>query len=292
MHPVEIYVQKAGIYYSFSFSLFLYILTQYPIKTILNLLRVCLGRLQEPRDRPRPLRTDQLLDLQVWISLLHRSPIRRPVGAVFQPPLDARVVRQIHRFKLAHSRQTPNTHDICGRELVASQILVLGESVLEMLQSADCPAIGTLIPWIILARSHGSHERSSEEHGLQITVREVEPIEIVGVVGMRRWESKTSVSMFVDEVIGNGERFCEENRGFFVSCVFDDWGRAHGVEGCQFRRSENGTALVEFNLVGDVEFLEKPWDSFSLADLKVVNCDYRCGHCGGNSMWCLMMIVR
>ena len=104
----------------------------------------------------------------------------------------------------------------------------------------------------------------------------MEPVEVVGVVGMCRRESKTSTAMFVDEVVGNSERFCQEDRVLFVSRVFDDRGRAHRVKGCKFRRSEDGTALVELELVGNVEFLEKPWDPFSLTNLKVVNCDCRC----------------
>lgn len=48
--------------------------------------------------------------------------------------------------------------------------------------------------------------------------------------------------------------------------------------GFQFWRGEQRGALVIFEFVGDVEFLEQPGDALALADLEVVDCEVWCCH--------------
>ena len=76
--------------------------------------------------------------------------------------------------------------------------------------------------------------------GLESPVREMKPVEIVGVVLVRGGECEVSIAMFMDDVFGARSRFGERE-----ASVLD-----HGCLACWIKvldglRGEDGGALVQ-----------------------------------------------
>lgn len=84
---------------------------------------------------------------------------------------------------------------------------------------------------------------------LQRAVGEVEPVQVVGIVLMRRRQYEPSIAVDVDDVFcaccGLGE--CEIS-------VLDHGSLAQGVEGSDGLGGEDWCSLVENEIVGDLQF--------------------------------------
>ena len=91
---------------------------------------------------------------------------------------------------------------------------------------------------------------------LQRAIGEVEPVQVVGIVLMRRRQCESSVAVDVDDVFcaccGFGE--CEAS-------VLDYRCLAQGIEGFDGLGGEDWCSLVEGEIIGDLQFFTEPDDA-------------------------------
>ena len=92
--------------------------------------------------------------------------------------------------------------------------------------------------------------------GLQRAVGEMEPVQVVGIVLMRRRQCELSVAVDVDDVFcaccGFGE--CEIS-------ILDHGSLAQGIEVFDGLRGEDWCSLVENKIIGDMKFFTEPDDA-------------------------------
>ena len=92
--------------------------------------------------------------------------------------------------------------------------------------------------------------------GLQRAVGKVEPVQVVGIVLMRRRQCESSITVDVDDV------FCA--CGGFGECEISvlDYGRlAQRIEGFDGSGGEDWCSLVENKIIGDMKFFTEPDDA-------------------------------
>ena len=113
-----------------------------------------------------------------------------------------------------------------------------------------------------------ARELQHHEHmRLQTAVREMEPVEIVGVVLVRGRERELPVAVHVDDVFGAGGGLGERE-----ASVLYDGGRAERAQVLDGLGGEDGGALVQGQRVGNLQFFAQPGKALRLRDLEVVDC--------------------
>jgi len=103
----------------------------------------------------------------------------------------------------------------------------------------------------------------------------MKPVEIVGEVLVRRAERETAIAVSVNDVLANGAGLGEADGVGCVGQVLEKGRCAYGVFRFELWWGEERSALIELQLVWDIEFFEEPWDALALSDLEVVHNEMR-----------------
>jgi hypothetical protein len=109
--------------------------------------------------------------------------------------------------------------------------------------------VGSLEP----AQQHvAAHER------LKIAVGKMEPIKVLGIVGMVRPQSQSTTAVRADDVVDDGRGF-----GQYQIAVADDRRIAEWVHLSQLggRKPRDGVALIALDLIGNLQFFAEPHDA-------------------------------
>ena len=103
-----------------------------------------------------------------------------------------------------------------------------------------------LLKSLVQAREGGKRRigtgelQQKQDLRLQVAVGEVEPVEVVGIVLVRRRERKSAVAVFVDDVLGAGSRLSESEVSILDYGSLTEW-----MEIVDRLWGEDGVALVE-----------------------------------------------
>jgi hypothetical protein len=141
------------------------------------------------------------------ISLRHGIPLRLPLP---HPPKISQYLwpGQIKWHERPH-RQGEHARDICGCELISSRPRRLSQPRIEQPQHISESRIHISTNWMICGSlcSPGHHFPSNRR--LHAGIREVKPVEIVGIIWVAWWKDEAPIAVFVDDVFCYRATFCE-----------------------------------------------------------------------------------
>lgn len=200
--------------------------------------------------------------LHVKVTLFQRLPVRRPRRNVLEVPQQVGVGAQVQLgVEAAHGGQAKDAHNVRQAELLACQVLVALEPVVQVLQGG------------LRARREGGYDgavvgqpRQEEHHvarhgRLQRAVGKVQPLQVLAVLGVlgRAHEAQARGGLGpvdVGNVLHDGARLGQTD-GWADVGVAEVGRSAKAAELLQFlgRERRLGVALVDVQVIGNVELL-------------------------------------
>ena len=153
----------------------------------------------------------------------------------------------------------------------AREIIRLAKPGLDKRKDTSQSPLGRQEHGMVRRRFQAPEPQHPPDDRLKIAVREMEPVEIGGKIGMVRSELQPAASVFGDDVFDDGAGFGEEH-----SLVLDDGRGAERVQALQFgrRKDGHGIALVKREFVRNAKLLAEPHDPLRLRMTEVVDSQH------------------